>query len=88
MMHIAEQHTDLESNKSSTVEGMHPILFSAKANSEDNPTWDQAMNGPDREDYWQAMEKELETHQDEKHALDIIDLEHKMNVFPSTWVFK
>jgi hypothetical protein len=85
MMHIAEQHTDLESN---TVEWMHSLLFSTNENSEDNPSWDQAMYGPDREDYWQAMEKELETHQHEKHALDIIDLEHWMIVLPSTWAFK
>jgi hypothetical protein len=83
MMHIAEKHTDLD-----TVEWIHPSLLSAKANSEDNPTWDQAMNCPDREGYWQAMEKELETLQNEKHAWDIIVREHWLNVLPSTWSFK
>jgi Reverse transcriptase (RNA-dependent DNA polymerase) len=67
---------------------MHPLLLSAKANFEDHPTCDQAMNGPDREGYWQAMEKELETFQNDKHAWDIIDCEHWMNALPSTWAFK
>jgi hypothetical protein len=54
MMHLTEQHTDLEIN---TVEWMHSLVLSTKANSEDNPTWDQAMNGPDRHGCLEAMEK-------------------------------
>jgi hypothetical protein len=67
---------------------MNLLLLSAKSNSEDNPTWDQAINGPDREGYWQAIKKELETLQNEKHAWDIIDRERWMSVFHSTWTFK
>jgi hypothetical protein len=28
-----------------TVKWMHPMMFAAKANLEDNPTWEEAMNG-------------------------------------------
>jgi Reverse transcriptase (RNA-dependent DNA polymerase) len=85
MMNLLEQHTDLENN---TVEWMHPMILAAKANAEDNPTWDQAMNGPDRSGYWEAMAKELKTLQDNKDAWDVVDRESWMNVLPSTWAFK
>jgi hypothetical protein len=39
-----------------TVEWMHQHALSARANSEDNPTWEQAMNGPEQAGYWKAME--------------------------------
>jgi hypothetical protein len=29
-----------------TVEWMHPMILAAKANSPDNPTWNEVMNGP------------------------------------------
>ncbi len=44
-----EQHTDQEYD---TVEWMNPALFSVKANPEDNPTWDEAMNGENSKGYW------------------------------------
>jgi hypothetical protein len=34
-----------------TIEQMHPGLYSMKANSDDNPTWNQAMGGPDTKGY-------------------------------------
>jgi hypothetical protein len=48
MMTLVKWHTDIDEN---TVEWMHPMVLAAKANAEDNPTWDQAMNGPEREGY-------------------------------------
>jgi hypothetical protein len=44
-----------------TIEQMHPGLYSMKANSDDNPTWNQAMGGPDAKEYWQAAKFEYET---------------------------
>ena len=41
---------------------MDPLVLAAKVNSVDNPTWSQAMNGPDESGFWQACEDELETH--------------------------
>jgi hypothetical protein len=43
MMALMHKNTDPEYN---TVEWMHPLFLGAKANSEDNPTWEEAMNGP------------------------------------------
>jgi hypothetical protein len=40
--------------------GQHPFAFSAKANSEDNPNLQEALDGPDREGFIEAMHLELE----------------------------
>ena len=44
-----------------TQEDWHPMALGTQANAEDNPIWDQAMNGPDAIGYWKAAEKEIET---------------------------
>jgi hypothetical protein len=44
MMTEMELHTDPDDR---TLDWMSPMIFGAKANSEDTPTWEQAMNGPD-----------------------------------------
>mmetsp|Transcript_27707 Transcript_27707/g.81414 ORF Transcript_27707/g.81414 Transcript_27707/m.81414 type:complete len:121 (+) Transcript_27707:535-897(+) len=41
------------------VEWVHPMLLMAKANAEDNPAYNQAMNGPKADGYNTAMEVEL-----------------------------
>jgi hypothetical protein len=56
--HLLEQQTNLDEKP---VEWMHPMILSTKANAEENPTWDQTMNGPDKHVYWKAMKKELHT---------------------------
>jgi hypothetical protein len=53
-----EQHSDQDSG---TIEWMNPALFSVKANFEDNPTWNEAMGGPNAEGYWQACKKGYNT---------------------------
>jgi hypothetical protein len=85
MVNLMEHHTDPDSN---TVEWMHPMILAAKANAADNPSWDEAMNGPDRAGYWEACRKELETLTESKDAWDVVDREDWMNVLPSTWAFK
>ena len=85
MMAMMHENTDPEYN---TVEWMHPMFLGAKANSEDNPTWEEAMNGPNRKGYWEACEKELNTLDSDKNAWDVVDREPWMNVLPSTWAFK
>ena len=42
-------------------EWMNPLTLMVKANAEDNPRWGEAMNGPNAEGFWQAMEDELRT---------------------------
>ena len=72
-----------------TVEEMHPavLAFKASASSADNPTWHEAMNGPDQKGYWKACETELEALR-AKDAWDVVTREHWMNVIPGTWAFK
>jgi hypothetical protein len=79
MMTLVERHTDIDEN---TVEWMHPMVLAAKANAEDNPTWDQAMNGPDHEGYLEACRKELKTLSEDKDAWDVVDRADWMNVLP------
>jgi hypothetical protein len=43
-----DKHTDPDTN---TVEWMHPMMLAAQASAEDNPTWNEAMNGPDKAGY-------------------------------------
>ena len=68
---------------------MHPMSLAAKANAEDNPTWEEAMNGPNREGHWEACRKELGTlGPNGKQAWEAVDRQPWMNVLPSTWAFK
>jgi hypothetical protein len=47
---------------SSEIDGdLHPCLLSTKASQADNPSFDEAMNGPHRDGFYQAMVKELKT---------------------------
>jgi Reverse transcriptase (RNA-dependent DNA polymerase) len=85
MMYEVERFTDFDSG---TVEWMHPMILAAKANAEDNPTFEQAMNGPDREGYLEACKKELKTLGEDKDAWDVVEREPWMNVLPSTWAFR
>ncbi|CAJ1961247.1 unnamed protein product [Cylindrotheca closterium] len=66
---------------------LHPMILAAKANSEDNPNWNEAMNGPLRQGYWKAAEDEIEALK-KKESWDVVDRTEGMNVLPSTWAFK
>ena len=84
IMNLLAQNTDMDYN---TLEEMHPMLLSANANAQDNPTWEQAMNGPFKDDYWKAAELEYETLVG-VNAWETVERESWMNVLPSTWAFK
>lgn len=80
-----ERHTDFDTG---TVEWMHPMILAIKANAEDNPTVDQAMNGPVKEGYYEAAKKELKTLGEDKDAWDVVERLPWMNVLPTTWAFR
>jgi len=69
MMAVVQEHTDLDDE---TVEWLHPLAFAAKANAEDNPSWEEAMNGINRAGYWKACETELDTLEN-KDAWEVVD---------------
>ena len=81
-------YLDLYTNLNGELEWMHPLAFAAKASAEDNPKWNEAMNGPNAEGFWDAMCKEVTTLTDQKDAWDVVLREAWMNVLPSTWAFK
>ena len=84
MERILLQHTDPYHG---TVEEMHPFALATKADAADNPSWEQAINGPDSAGYWEECKKELHTLIDKKNAWDVVERQPWMNILPSTWAF-
>ena len=68
---------------------VHPLFLKAKteASKEDNPNWRQAMNGPFREEYWNAACKEIDT-LEEMNAWGVVDRPEDMNILEGIWAFK
>jgi hypothetical protein len=66
---------------------IHPCLLSSKASQSDNPTYEEAMNGPHREGFLQAMAIELKTLTD-MACWEVVPRVPGSNVLPSTWAFK
>ena len=58
MWSLAINDMDMDND---TYEWLHPMILAAKANAEDNPSWEEAMNGPLAEGYWKAAEAEIDT---------------------------
>lgn len=85
MLSQMEMQTDQATGE---TDEMHPMILAAKANSYDNPTWTDAMNGPNKEGYWRACETEVRTLTELKDAWEVVDRETWMNVLPSVWAFK
>jgi hypothetical protein len=54
------------------IEDWHPSLLATKANAEDLPTWNEAMNGPHADGFWKACEIELET-LERKQCWEVVD---------------
>ncbi|CAJ1955020.1 unnamed protein product [Cylindrotheca closterium] len=78
--------TDFDQD-SETCEWLHPMILAAKANSEDNPGWEEAMNGPLANGYMEAAIKEIKTLQ-QMEVWEVVPRLQSMNVLPSTWAFK
>jgi hypothetical protein len=85
MATLMQQHTDPYDD---TVDWMHPMILGSMANSKDTQKWEQAMNGPHADQYWEVCEKEISTLCDDKDAWDFVVHKSWMNVLPSTWAFK
>ena len=70
------------------VDNMHPFTFAAQIDN-DTLNFHEALNGPDAEGFYQAMEIELETLESLK-SWDIVPREaaNGYNILQSTWTFK
>ena len=62
-----------------TLESWHPMALAAKANDADTPNWNQAMNGPNAQGFWEACRKELDTLEKMK-VWDVVDREDCIKV--------
>jgi hypothetical protein len=69
--------------------GMHPLAFAAGANSDDTPNFHQAMNGPDAEGFYEAMQKEIEQ-LESMDAWEVVPRSqtHGKRLLDSIWAFK
>ena len=61
--------------------------MAAKVNDADNPTWNQAMNGPNAEGFWEACKKEVDT-LTKMDVWEVVDREPWMEVLPTTWAMR
>jgi hypothetical protein len=75
------QETDHELD---TVENFNPSIFAAKANSEDTPTYEEAINGPFAQDFRKSMEVEWDMLDTVMKAWEIVERQSWTNVLPST----
>jgi hypothetical protein len=61
--------------------------FISKASADDNPRFEQAMNGPNADGFWEASAKEISTLQ-VLNTWTQVKRQSWMNVISSTWAFK
>jgi hypothetical protein len=61
-------------------------LINSKSSEDDNPTYEQAMSGPNKEGHWQAAKKEVDT-LIEKLSWEVVTKQVWMRVLLSTRAF-
>ena len=64
-----------------------PLALAAKSNSLDTYTYQEAMNGPNRDGFMDSARIEIDTLV-RMGVWDVVDREYWMNVLPSTWTFR
>ena len=68
-------------------EEINPSILSAAPTSEDTPTWEQAMNGPNAAGFWEACKAELRT-LEMLNVFQIVDRRPDMSVVSTVWAFR
>ena len=73
-----------------TLQAVQPHVLQAKAKTSDAdaPSYKQAMNSPDADKWYEAMETEFKTLEDDQKAWSLVKREPWMKVVPSTWAFR
>jgi hypothetical protein len=79
------QETDHELD---TLENLNPSIFAAKANSEDTPAYEEAMNGQFAQDFRKSVELEWDMLDTVMKAWEIVESQSWMKVLPSTWAMR
>jgi hypothetical protein len=84
-------HMKLDDDDPSIIHGQHPLAFSARANSEDTPTLQEAMSSPDRDGFLEAMHAELDSLEG-MEAWNVVPrskpITEDRRILPSTWVLR
>ena len=73
------------------IHGIHPLAFSARANAEDTPRYNEAMSSPDRDGFIEAMKVELNQLSDMNAFICVPRqkaIDEKKRIIDSTWAFK
>jgi hypothetical protein len=81
---LGNLHQDTEQDLG-TVENRNPSVFADNANSEDTPSYEEAMHGPLAGEFRKALEFEWDILNIVMKALEIVERKSWMNVLPSTW---
>ena len=73
-----------------TITNVQPHVLNAHAasNNSDAPTWTQALQGPFQDKWWEAMEAELNTLENDLHAWELVTKVDWINILQSTWAFR
>jgi hypothetical protein len=90
IMSLFEPDLSLSDSDDFSPASISPLVFSTKssANPEDNPSYDEAMNGIYKHKYTEAARVELNTLQTDLDCWELVPRNKNMNVLPSTWAFK
>ena len=72
-----------------TITDVHPHILKAKASKSaaDNPSYKQAMNSPEADRWFEVMEVEMKTLEEDFKAWELVPREPWMKVLPSIWAF-
>ena len=70
-----------------TMDDFPELVFATKSSQNDNPRFDEAMNGPNSEGFWVAGAKEVATLQN-IGTWEQVERKPEMNIIQSTWAFK
>ncbi len=84
-----------ESDHPTFTDASDPRILAARTKTSkyksDNPSFNTAMRGPFQAEFWQAMQIELNTLENEFHCWELVQLpgnSKENNILPSTWAFK
>jgi hypothetical protein len=83
-------HHDLSDDlNDATITDVQPHILKAKLEADpDMPTYNQAMQSPHQEEWWNAIGEEMDTLENQLEAWSIVRREPWMNVLPSKWALK
>jgi transposase InsO family protein len=87
---LLEPDLSLSDSDDLSPSAISPFALAAKsaANSADNPSYDEAMQGIYKHEYAEAARVELHTLQNDLDCWELVPRTDDMNVLPSTWAFK